>query len=416
MGTKDLMQMCFGTALLAAISVTAAAQTQSQPAQTPNQNQTQTTQGQTQAQPAQPTQKQSFWQRMKASAMQGAQNTAQQGGQQVQNGVQGATQGVQNGVQGATQGMQQGVQGATQGMQQTGQQMVTGAAPMNASFSGSGAGSSCGPSCFNAGPFQANVQQMTMSQQGAWHVIRMNIQFHNSTNQPLMIAYKEGSMVMVDNNGNAYVPAGGNPGELQGMGIDRGSQTDSQFQLGPGQTGSAMFSVARVRSDTSPVGTAYQYNLTIDELQAQNGAMAIPVRSYNMNFPSLTAGMNTGFGSGSQVAGGAAPAGSSSYVAGQPAAGTKAAAVGTAVPASNPAVVRTATPAAAAKAGVVNNAAMTSNTGAAAKKVVVVRPIPAANSGGKAAVVVVKPIPAASKTTAKPATTATPTTATTSNK
>ena len=43
---------------------------------------------------------------------------------------------------------------------------------------------------------------MTMSQQGGWHVIRMNIQFHNASNQPLIIAYHDGSMVMVDNNGN----------------------------------------------------------------------------------------------------------------------------------------------------------------------------------------------------------------------
>ncbi|HZP63502.1 MAG TPA: hypothetical protein VFB28_08825 [Terriglobales bacterium] len=403
MGRKDLLQMSFGAAVLVTVSFTGAAQTQNQTTQTQNQPQTQTTQGQTQtqAQPTQPPQKQSFWQKMKASAMQGAQNSVQQGSQQVQNGVQGATQGVQQGVNGATQGMQQGVQGATQGMQQGGQQMVNGANPMNASFSGSGGGSSCGQSCFNAGPFQANVQQMTMSQQGAWHIIRMNIQFHNSTNQPLIIAYKEGSMVMVDNNGNTYVPAGGNPGELQGMGVDRGSQTDSQFQLGPGQTGNAMFSVARIRPDTSPVGTAYQYNLTIDELQAQNGAMAVAVRSYNMNFPSLSAGIsNTGFGSGSQVAGGALPAGSSSYVA--PAAGTKAAAVGAA-----------ATP---TTAGTVNNAAMKSSTGAAAQKVVVVRPIPATASTAKPAVVV-KTIPATTKTTtAKPATTATPSTTTTTNK
>jgi hypothetical protein len=135
--------------------------------------------------------------------------------------------------------------------------------------------------------FQANVSQMTMSQQGPWHIIRMNTQFHNSTNQPLIVAYHEGSMVMVDNNGNTYQAAGGNPGELQGMGIDRGNQTDSQFVLAPGQTGNAMFSVARIRGNDSPVGTGFSYNLTIDELQAQNGAQAMVVRQYNLNFPNL---------------------------------------------------------------------------------------------------------------------------------
>ena len=177
----------------------------------------------------------------------------------------------------AQQAVQQGVNGVQQGA-------------TNA-FQPSGGGSgACGPSCFDAGTFQANVSQMTMSQEGGWHVIRMNIQFHNATNQPLIIAYHDGSMVMVDNNGASYIPAGGNPGQLQGMGIDRGNNTDSQFQLGPGQTGYALFSVARGRPATSPVGTNYAYNLTIDELQLQNGAMAIPVRTYNVNFPSLAPG------------------------------------------------------------------------------------------------------------------------------
>ena len=210
-------------------------------------------------------------------------NTGQQGAQQTQQGVQ---QGVQQGIPGAQQtidGAQQGIQQMTQGVQQQGvQQMVPG---QGGAVVSSG---SCGPSCFDAGPFQANVSQMTMSQQGYWHIIRMNVQFRNSSNQPLIIAYREGSMVMIDNNGSSYQGAGGNPGELQGMGIDRGNQTDSQFVLAPGQTGSAMFSVARARGNDSPIGTGFTYNLTIDELQAQNGAMAIPVRQYNLNFPSLT--------------------------------------------------------------------------------------------------------------------------------
>jgi hypothetical protein len=45
--------------------------------------------------------------------------------------------------------------------------------------------------------------------------------------------------------------------------------------------------------------------MTIDELQAQNGAMAIPVRTYNLNFPSLAPGTsNAAFGSGNAVAAG----------------------------------------------------------------------------------------------------------------
>ena len=40
-----------------------------------------------------------------------------------------------------------------------------------------------------------------------------------------------------------------------------------------------MFSVARARGNDSPIGTGYTYKFTIDELEAQNGAMAFPVRT-----------------------------------------------------------------------------------------------------------------------------------------
>lgn len=278
MGARNLTRVVVAIATFAAISV-AQTQNQAQPNQNQNQQQTQQQNQQGQSQP-----KKSFWQKMKDNAAQGTQNTVQQGTGAVQSTVQQGTGVIQNGTQQVQNGAQQGMQGIQQGAQLPGANGNSSGAFSGGGGSGPG---SCGANCFDAGPFQANVSQMTMSQVGGWHIIRMNIQFHNSTNQPLTIAYHDGSMIMVDNNGASYVPAGGNPGQLQGMGIDRGNQTDSQFVLGPGQTGNAMFSVARGRGNDSPVGTGYSYNLTIDELQAQNGAMAIPVRAYSLNFPSL---------------------------------------------------------------------------------------------------------------------------------
>ena len=295
MSRKQVTRMIVLMAVLAAFMAAAEAQQN----QNQNANQPQNQQGQ-QSQPVQTQQKKGFWQKVK-DVTQAGQNVAQQGSNTVQQGtgtiqqtgqqVQGTIQQIPN--QGSMQQMPNGVQQGTDASQ---------GAANGFQANGGGAGT-CGPSCFDAGPFQANVSQMTMSQEGGWHVIRMNIQFHNSTNQPLVIAYHDGSMVMVDNNGNSYIPAGGNPGQLQGMGIDRGNQTDSQFQLGPGQTGYALFSVARGRAANSPIGTSYSYNLTIDELQLQNGALAIPVRTYNLNFPSLAPGTsNASFGSVSSPA------------------------------------------------------------------------------------------------------------------
>jgi hypothetical protein len=257
--------------------------------------------------PQQAPQKESIWQKLKNSAKQQGQTAAQQGTQQVQQGAQQVQQGAQQ-MQQQVQQQIPGNGGQTNMAPQTPCGSLTGGGGggtlTNASY-GNGAGS-CGPQCFNAGPFAAAVTQMTMSQQGSWHVVRMNIQFHNTTNQPLIIAYREGSMVMVDNLGNTYQPAGGYAGAVQGIGIDRGSQTDSQFTLGPGQTGNAMFAVARVRGNQSAVANGYTYNFTVDELQPQNGAEAIAVRQYNLNFDNLAAGANSaGFGGT-----GAAPSGS----------------------------------------------------------------------------------------------------------
>ncbi len=237
----------------------------------------------------QPAAHQGFWQRMKAAAQQQ---------------VQTEQQNVQNVTGAAAQQVGQTAQQAGQ----MGSQMVPatlkspcGSLPGGSNAAGgnlaqaSYSGGSCGGSgrCFDAGPFAAEVTQMTMSQQGWWHIIRMEVHFHNASNQPLIIAYHDGTSVMVDNLGNSYQGAGGSTGAVQGMGVDRGNSTDSQFVLAPGQTSSAMFSVARSRDPNhDALGTNFTYNLTVDELQPQNGAQALLVRQYNMNFPSLSPGNN----------------------------------------------------------------------------------------------------------------------------
>ncbi len=391
MSTKNSTRIIILIATMVAFSVAAAAQQNQN--QNPNSNQTNQTnqnQNQPQNQPVQQQQQQkkkSVWQRVKdaQNAMQQGQSTTQQGGtvqqtgQQVQNGVQQGQNGVQQGVQQGQNGAQQGMQGVQQGASnglQTNQ--------ASGAFSGGGGGAgACGPSCFDAGPFQANVSQMTMSQEGGWHIVRMNILFHNSTNQPLIVAYHDGSMVMVDNNGNTYIPAGGNPGQLQGMGIDRGNQTDSQFMLAPGQTGNALFSVARGRGPNSPVGTGYTYNLTIDELQPQNGAMAIPVRTYNLNFPSLVPGTsNAAFASGPSPASGfvgggngtstAVPQGNAQNISGQRGVGVPAQQqrIVNGRPAPGTTVQTTPTP-------VVNNAAMKTPVTTTKPSAAAAKPIPA---------------------------------------
>lgn len=338
------------------------------------------------------TQNQSVWQRIKNSAKQAGQNTAQQGAQQVQQGVQQGTSAAGNQITGG----QQTPCGSLSSGAGAG-----GATLTNAAFNGGGGNvpsGSCGQNCFNAGPFAAAVSQMTMSQQGYWHIIRMEIQFHNGTNQPIALAYHDGSMEMVDELGNAYQGAGGNPGELQGMGIDRGNQTDSQFVLAPGQTSSAIFSVARARNNTQPIGTSFTYNLTIDQLQAQNGASAIVARQYNLNFPNMAAGSSGGaFPASTPASGFAAGSGSAANgVANYTGAGAGSAAPAansrTAVPAQRNAVnarsavaTTNAPKSPVAAQGAVNNAALRSSAPTTARPAAATKPTPAKTAAKKTA-------------------------------
>lgn len=326
-------------------------------------------------------QNESIWQKLKKQAKQSGQNAAQQGSQQVQQQMQQLPGGGNQ-----TNGSQSPCGSLTGG---NGNNGGNGAVLNNAAYNSGGGGDanftagSCGPQCFNAGPFAAAVSQMTMSQQGGWHVIRMNMQFHNSTNQPLIIAYHDGSMVMVDNLGNTYIPAGGYPGAVSGIGIDRGNQTDSQFVLGPGQTANALFSVARGRAPNSAIGTGFAYNLTIDELQPQNGADAIVARTYDLNFPNLAPGANNASFS--------SPGGVPTNAPGV-ASGGKGAAVGAAVQGRTPANQMMASPAqrqqqmtnsapgrgvtTQAPQNAVRNAALRSSPATTAKPAPPVKPIP----------------------------------------
>src|SRR5690348_6534034 len=138
------------------------------------------------------TQNQSIWQRIKNSAKQTGQNTAQQGAQQVQQGAQQVQQGVQQGIGGVGNQMNGGQQSPCGSL--SGGGAAGGGTLTNAAFNGGGGngnfgGGSCGQNCFNAGPFAAAISQMTMSQEGGYHIVRMQVQFHNATNQPLAIAY-----------------------------------------------------------------------------------------------------------------------------------------------------------------------------------------------------------------------------------
>jgi hypothetical protein len=144
-------------------------------------------------------------------------------------------------------------------------------------------------SCDSTKLFSAEIVQLTGSVIGGrHHLVRMNIRFHNLTNHPITLAYVTGSSMSVDNLGNTY--GWGRPSthdvSTQGIGIVEGRKADTQFQLDPGESREAVFSVIRYNSARSQLGTSFNYNTTIAELQKQGTAVNV-VKQYSLRFPHL---------------------------------------------------------------------------------------------------------------------------------
>ncbi|SRR6266496_18030 len=145
------------------------------------------------------------------------------------------------------------------------------------------------PHCDSNQRFSAEVVQLTASIVGGrHHLLRMNIRFHNLSRQPITLAYVTGSSTSVDNLGNTY--GWGRPGthdvSTQGIGIVEGRKADTQFQLAPGESREAGFAVIRYNSARSQLGTSFNYNTTIAELQTQGNLVNV-AKQYSMRFPHL---------------------------------------------------------------------------------------------------------------------------------
>ena len=147
--------------------------------------------------------------------------------------------------------------------------------------------------CYDAGPFTAQVSNFSESRVGNYkdHVLRFTLRIRNRTNQPLVLAYKAGTSLAVDQLGNRYAwgRPGTSDGSATGIGIARGQNVDAQFALAPGQARDATFQVWR-RPGRSEIGTVYSYDVALVELQPLNGGQVRLVRDYSLGFRDLRVG------------------------------------------------------------------------------------------------------------------------------
>jgi hypothetical protein len=149
-------------------------------------------------------------------------------------------------------------------------------------------------SCFNAGPFVAEVQQVTPANFTAGarhHSVRLTLRFRNTGATRIVLGYKGATSTAIDNFGNTYYwgRAGTHDTSAQGIGLVTGRSADPQFALDPGQARTATFNVVRYNVN-SPVGTAFQYDVVISELEVLSGQQVRSLRENSLTFAGLTAG------------------------------------------------------------------------------------------------------------------------------
>jgi hypothetical protein len=160
--------------------------------------------------------------------------------------------------------------------------------------------------CYNAGPFAAEVTQVTMSKVTYYVVVKLNVKVLNVTAQPLLLGWQNGSGSAIDDVGNRYVAK-----TVKGIGLVSASSADPQFALNPGQ--SRAFTVEYVfRANRSTVGTSWTAEFVLQQLEILPSRQVRSVREYSVSYQDLTAGNAGSTGSTNAASDGAASASSTS--------------------------------------------------------------------------------------------------------
>lgn len=148
----------------------------------------------------------------------------------------------------------------------------------------------CGgkPHCYSAGPFAAEVTQVTTSKVSYYIYVHINVKVRNVTTQPLILGYQNGSGTAIDDAGNRYAAK-----TVKGIGLVSTNAADPQFILNPGQ--SRDFSLDYVnRPGRAVVGTSWTADLVLEQLEVLPSRQVRSVRDFAVSYQDLTPGRAVG--------------------------------------------------------------------------------------------------------------------------
>ena len=180
------------------------------------------------------------------------------------------------------------------------------------------ASAACAPAqlCSETSTFITQVTDFRTSIKGTQRAATATVRLQNRTDHPLTLTYVSGSGVVIDDQGNRYgVDDFRNSNAVRAIGIINRQTFDPKFTLQPGESGDARFEFTWYPGK-SIVGTVFQMELTLREIDSLAGGQQKPGREHALQFQDLR----------DKLAGAQAPA----------VASTTPAAIGTAMSSSDP--------------------------------------------------------------------------------
>lgn len=132
--------------------------------------------------------------------------------------------------------------------------------------------------------------------------MRVNVQFRNVTNEPLILGYRAKSAKMADDLGNVYDwgRAGTYDRSVTGMGTVEARSAGADFLLQPGQQRTAAFELIRYATARKQLGASFPWNFAVQQLEILPSRQVQPGRQYSLNFQALDVRPPTAAGSPAQ--------------------------------------------------------------------------------------------------------------------
>jgi hypothetical protein len=143
--------------------------------------------------------------------------------------------------------------------------------------------------CASSGPVVAKLAGVTAAApQGNNQVVTVRVAFQNLGTTPLILNYKQGSGIMLDEKGQQY-KVESRPESVQGIPVSTRDKASSQFSLRAGETRNATFQFRRYVGKVPP-GTVFSPSLVVEQYELLPSNQLKLEREHALSFGEVRSG------------------------------------------------------------------------------------------------------------------------------